>query len=43
MLNIIHLRLIISQDCPIFYMRKKVQKDLQEQDKVIRRFGAISW
>lgn len=32
-----------SQDCPIFYMRKKVQKDLQEYDKIISRFGNISW
>ena len=28
-----------SQDCPIFYMRKKVQKDLIEQDKLMKRFG----
>jgi len=32
-----------NQDCPIFYMRKKVQKDLQEQNKLISRFGDISW
>ena len=32
-----------NQDCPIFYMRKKVQKDLQEQDKLIKRFGNLSW
>ncbi|CAF0747806.1 unnamed protein product [Brachionus calyciflorus] len=32
-----------NQDCPIFYMRKKVQKDLQENDKIIGRFGQISW
>jgi DNA polymerase delta subunit 1 len=33
-----------NQDCPIFYMRKKVQKDLQEKDKIICRFGGdISW
>ena len=28
-----------SRDCPIFYMRKKVQKDLTEQDKLMKRFG----
>jgi DNA polymerase delta subunit 1 len=32
-----------NQDCPIFYMRKKVQKDLEEQDKVISRFGDLNW
>lgn len=32
-----------NQDCPIFYMRKKVQKDLQEHEKIINRFGDISW
>jgi hypothetical protein len=32
-----------SQDCPIFYMRKKVQKDLQDQDKLINRFGNLNW
>lgn len=32
-----------SRDCPIFYMRKKVQKDLAEQDKVIQRFGTADW
>lgn len=32
-----------NQDCPIFYMRKKIQKDLQEQDKIINRFGDLSW
>ena len=32
-----------SSDCPIFYMRKKVQKDLSEQHKVIRRFGVPAW
>ena len=28
-----------SRDCPIFYMRKKVQKDLSDQDKLVQRFG----
>ncbi|CAL8087292.1 unnamed protein product [Orchesella dallaii] len=30
--------LCTSRDCPIFYMRKKVIMDLEEQDKLIRRF-----
>ncbi|XP_071544881.1 DNA polymerase delta catalytic subunit isoform X2 [Panulirus ornatus] len=29
-----------SRDCPIFYMRKKVQIELSAQDKVVQRFGA---
>ncbi|XP_069900353.1 DNA polymerase delta catalytic subunit isoform X2 [Globicephala melas] len=28
-----------SRDCPIFYMRKKVRKDLQDQEQLLRRFG----
>ena len=28
-----------SKDCPIFYMRKKVQKDLKTQDNVLARFN----
>lgn len=32
-----------SRDCPIFYMRKKVQKDLSDQDKLIQRFGDFTW
>ncbi|ROT70834.1 DNA polymerase delta catalytic subunit isoform X2 [Penaeus vannamei] len=32
-----------SRDCPIFYMRKKVQLELADQDKVIQRFGAPAW
>ncbi|XP_003465533.2 DNA polymerase delta catalytic subunit isoform X1 [Cavia porcellus] len=28
-----------SRDCPIFYMRKKVRKDLEDQEKLLRRFG----
>ncbi|CAH2318907.1 DNA polymerase delta catalytic subunit [Pelobates cultripes] len=31
------------RDCPIFYMRKKVQKDLDDQEKLIRRFGPPVW
>jgi len=30
--------LCTSRDCPIFYMRKKVIKDLEEQDNLVRRF-----
>ena len=37
------LRHLYSRDCAIFYMRKKVQKDLAEQDKIIRRFGTADW
>lgn len=32
-----------SRDCPIFYMRTKVQKDLADQDAVIKRFGCATW
>lgn len=35
--------LCTSRDCPIFYMRKKVQKDLADQDKIISRFGCPTW
>lgn len=35
--------LCTSRDCPIFYMRMKVQKDLTDQDKVVHRFGIPSW
>ncbi|XP_025087757.1 DNA polymerase delta catalytic subunit-like [Pomacea canaliculata] len=35
--------LCTSRDCPIFYMRKKVQKDLSEQDKLVERFGDSDW
>ncbi|KAI4873613.1 hypothetical protein NFI96_016688 [Prochilodus magdalenae] len=31
--------LCTSRDCPIFYMRKKVQKDLGDQEKLVSRFG----
>ena len=31
--------LCTSRDCPIFYLRKKIQIDLSEQDKLIQRFG----
>jgi hypothetical protein len=32
-----------SRDCPIFYMRKKVQKDLTDQNTIVSRFGLPSW
>ncbi|XP_022082871.1 DNA polymerase delta catalytic subunit-like [Acanthaster planci] len=35
--------LCTSRDCPIFYMRKKVQKDLADQDAIIKRFGLPVW
>nr|BAJ78750.1 DNA polymerase delta catalytic subunit [Oyamia lugubris] len=35
--------LCTSRDCPIFYMRKKVQMDLDTQDKTLQRFGNPSW
>ncbi|EDV29384.1 uncharacterized protein TRIADDRAFT_18979 [Trichoplax adhaerens] len=35
--------LCTSRDCPVFYMRKKVQKDLKEQEKLITRFGDLAW
>eukprot|EP00057_Strongylocentrotus_purpuratus_P014932 XP_011669406.1 PREDICTED: DNA polymerase delta catalytic subunit [Strongylocentrotus purpuratus] len=35
--------LCTSRDCPIFYMRKKVQKDLADQDGLIKRFGNPCW
>lgn len=30
-----------SKDCPVFYMRKKVQKDLKEQQQLLDRFGVV--
>ncbi|MEE6482709.1 hypothetical protein FKM82_013321 [Ascaphus truei] len=35
--------LCTSRDCPIFYMRKKVQKDLDDQEKLVQRFGPPEW
>uniref|UniRef100_A0A674HF38 DNA polymerase n=1 Tax=Taeniopygia guttata TaxID=59729 RepID=A0A674HF38_TAEGU len=32
-----------SRDCPIFYMRRKVQKDLEAQLELLRRFGTPQW
>lgn len=30
-----------SKDCPVFYMRKKVQKDLREYQGIVDRFGVV--
>lgn len=35
--------LCTSRDCPIFYMRKKVQLELSDQDKMLQRFGPPTW
>lgn len=35
--------LCTSRDCPIFYMRRKVQLDLVMQDKALQRFGNPTW
>lgn len=35
--------LCTSRDCPIFYMRRKVQKDLDAQERLVERFGPPSW
>ncbi|KAM9591686.1 DNA polymerase delta catalytic subunit isoform 1-T1 [Morphnus guianensis] len=35
--------LCTSRDCPIFYMRRKVQKDLDAQERLVARFGPPSW
>jgi DNA polymerase delta subunit 1 len=35
--------LCTNRDCPIFYMRKKVQKDLQDSQDTIDRFTSLSW
>lgn len=32
-----------SSDCPIFYMRKKVQKDLTDHQQLMQRFGVPAW
>ena len=32
-----------SHDCPIFYMCKNIQKDLVDQDKLVKRFGVSDW
>lgn len=35
--------LCTSRDCPIFYMRKKVQKDLDDATAELARFSIPSW
>ncbi|XP_058678684.1 DNA polymerase delta catalytic subunit [Ammospiza caudacuta] len=35
--------LCTSRDCPIFYMRRKVQKDLEAQQELLGRFGDPEW
>ncbi|ESL09236.1 DNA polymerase delta catalytic subunit [Trypanosoma rangeli SC58] len=30
-----------SRDCPVFYMRKKVQRDVKEQQTLLDRFGVV--
>lgn len=35
--------LCTSRDCPIFYMRKKVQMELDTQEKRVQRFGVPIW
>jgi DNA polymerase delta subunit 1 len=35
--------LCTSRDCPIFYLRKKIQLELGDQEKVLQRFGLPSW
>jgi DNA polymerase delta subunit 1 len=38
-----HDVLCTSRDCPIFYMRKKVQKNLKESSEQIERFSGNDW
>ncbi|EPQ56433.1 hypothetical protein GLOTRDRAFT_120926 [Gloeophyllum trabeum ATCC 11539] len=35
--------LCTSKDCPIFYMRKKAQKDVEDAETVLDRFHAEEW
>jgi len=37
--------IIFSRDCSIFYMRRKVQKDLVDQNRIISRFNVapLNW
>lgn len=32
-----------SKDCPIFYMRKKAQKDVEDSNAVLERFESEDW
>ncbi|RDB23547.1 DNA polymerase delta catalytic subunit [Hypsizygus marmoreus] len=35
--------LCTSKDCPIFYMRKKAQKDVEDATSVLERFDSEAW
>jgi DNA polymerase delta subunit 1 len=35
--------LCTSKDCPIFYMRKKAQKDVEDANSVLERFDSDVW
>jgi DNA polymerase delta subunit 1 len=35
--------LCTSKDCPIFYMRKKAQKDVEDSELVLDRFSDEMW
>eukprot|EP01061_Rhynchopus_euleeides_P015934 TRINITY_DN27062_c1_g2_i1.p1 TRINITY_DN27062_c1_g2~~TRINITY_DN27062_c1_g2_i1.p1 ORF type:complete len:1080 (+),score=457.47 TRINITY_DN27062_c1_g2_i1:100-3240(+) len=35
--------LCTNRDCSVFYMRKKVQIDLEQSQKVVDRFGHLDW
>lgn len=35
--------LCTSKDCPIFYMRKKAQKDVEDANAVLERFDHELW
>ena len=35
--------LCTSRDCPIFYMRKKAQKDVEDATVVLERFDGEMW
>ncbi|KAF9462946.1 delta DNA polymerase [Collybia nuda] len=35
--------LCTSKDCPIFYMRKKAQKDVEDASSVLERFDSDTW
>ena len=35
--------LCTSKDCPIFYMRKKAQKDVDDASTILERFDGDDW
>lgn len=35
--------LCTSKDCPIFYMRKKAQKDVEDAAALMERFHTDTW